>query len=186
MTTRTKATFAPTIAELAPSFRRSLEAQNRSGKTLIAYSEAVRLLDGFLAAQGMPREVGHVRREHIESFIKDQLTRLKPVLAASRYQQFWRWAVEDGEVKASPMANMRPPTVPDDPPPVMSEDDLRALLKACEGQEFVDRRDMAIVRLWQLGACSDKGVGVLGTVDPRSQGVPKGNRFGAPRIELHA
>ena len=30
----------------------------------------------------------------------------------------------------------------------MSEDSLRALLKACEGQAFVDRRDMAIVRLF--------------------------------------
>ena len=46
------------------------------------------------------------------------------------------------------MANMRPPQVPEDPPPVMSEDNLRALLKACEGQAFVDRRDMAIVRLF--------------------------------------
>ncbi len=151
MTTTTKATFDPTIADLAPSFRRSLEAQNRSPKTLIAYCEAVRLLEGFLTAQGMPREVGHVRREHIEAFITDQLTRLKPATAASRYrslQQFWRWAVEEGEVKASPMANMKPPKVPDDPPPVMSEDDLRALVKACEGQAFVDRRDMAIVRLF--------------------------------------
>ena len=151
MATRTKATFVPTISDLAPSFRRSLEAQNRSPKTLTAYSEAVRLLDGFLADKGMPREVGHIRREHIESFIAAQLARLKPASAANRYrslQQFWRWAVEDGEVKASPMANMRPPLVPDDPPPVMSDDDLRALLKACEGQAFEDRRDMAIVRLF--------------------------------------
>ena len=92
--TATKATFVPTISDLAPSFRRSLEALNRSSKTLTAYSEAVRLLDGFLTTQGMPQTVGNVRREHIESFIADQLARLKPASAANRYrslQQFWRW-----------------------------------------------------------------------------------------------
>ena len=35
--------------------------------------------------------------------------------------------------------------MPDDPPPVLTNDELRQLLKACEGTSFDDRRDMAIV-----------------------------------------
>ena len=46
------------------------------------------------------------------------------------------------------MTNMRRPKVPDDPPPVLTNDELRQLLKACEGTSFDDRRDMAIVRVF--------------------------------------
>jgi integrase/recombinase XerC len=45
------------------------------------------------------------------------------------------------------MANMKPPHVPEEPPPVISEEQLRRLLRNCEGRDFMDRRDMAIIRL---------------------------------------
>jgi integrase len=45
------------------------------------------------------------------------------------------------------MERMKPPTVPEEPPPVLSEDDLRKLLRECEGKDFYSRRDTAIVRL---------------------------------------
>jgi site-specific recombinase XerD len=149
--TTTKTTFVPTISDLAPSFRRSLEAENKARKTILAYTEAVRLLGDFLETQGMPQEAGSVRREHIEVFMAEQLARLKPASAANRYrslQQFWRWCVIEGEIKDTPMKNMSPPKVPEDPPPVMTQADIRALLKACEGQTFDDRRDRAIVMLF--------------------------------------
>ena len=45
------------------------------------------------------------------------------------------------------MAAMRPPAVPEAPPRVLNDEQLRRLLKACEGREFADRRDAAILRL---------------------------------------
>ena len=62
-------------------------------------------------------------------------------------QPFWRWAIEEGFIRESPMANMRPPIVPEQPVPVLELDQLRALLEACEGDRFEDRRDTAIIRL---------------------------------------
>ncbi|MGI8616187.1 MAG: tyrosine-type recombinase/integrase [Actinomycetota bacterium] len=41
---------------------------------------------------------------------------------------------------------MKPPRVPEEPPAALSEDELRGLLKACDGNDFVDRRDTAIIR----------------------------------------
>jgi integrase len=46
------------------------------------------------------------------------------------------------------MANMKRPNVPEEYPDVLSEDQLRALLKACNGTGFEDRRDTAIIRLF--------------------------------------
>ncbi len=99
----------------------------------------------------MPTAAGSVRREHVEAFIADQLTRWTPSTAASRYrylQQFFRWLDEEGEIPASPMARMKPPAVPDAPVPVLSDDELRRLLAACDGRGYEERRDAAIIRLF--------------------------------------
>jgi integrase len=39
-------------------------------------------------------------------------------------------------------------TVPEVPVPLLSEDELKAVVKSCEGTSFEDRRDMAIIRLF--------------------------------------
>ncbi|MEZ5264686.1 MAG: site-specific integrase, partial [Acidimicrobiales bacterium] len=62
-------------------------------------------------------------------------------------QQLFRWLVDEDEIAASPMASMRPPKVPTNPPPVVEGADLTKLLKACEGRDFAARRDMAIISI---------------------------------------
>ncbi len=99
----------------------------------------------------MPLQVGAIRREHVEAFLADILERFKPATAANKFrslQQFFRWLLEEGEIIEGPMRNMRPPHVPEEPVPILSEGQLRSLFKACEGRLFVDRRDMAIVSLF--------------------------------------
>ena len=136
---------------LVLSFRRHLLAENKAPATVGTYLGSLRCLGEFLVDQGMPTDPAAVTHEHIEEFIADQLRRFKPATAANRYralQTFYRWMVEEGEISSSPMAKMRPPTIPDNPPAVLSEADLARLLKACEGKEFADRRDAAFVRLF--------------------------------------
>ena len=140
-----------TVDELAQSFRRSLKAENKAVRTLETYGQALDLFARFLRDRGMPVEVAEIRREHVEDFITDLLARgQKPATASNRYRAlavFFRWAVEDGEISASPMEKMSPPKVPEDPPDVLTEDELRRLVKACQGKSFEDRRDMAAVML---------------------------------------
>ena len=45
------------------------------------------------------------------------------------------------------MERMRPPIVPEEPPAVLREAELKAIFDACSGSSFEDRRDTAIVRL---------------------------------------
>jgi len=148
--------ITPTIVDLAPSFARGLRAANLSPRTEQTYGYAIRDLAAFLEAAGMPAEVASVAREHIESWIENLLARRKPATALAYFksvQQFFRWAVEEGEVTDSPMAKMRPPRVPDNPPPVLSEEQVRTLLQACAGQDFEDRRDAAIIRTFYDTGC---------------------------------
>jgi site-specific recombinase XerD len=133
------------------SFARSLRASNLSARTAETYTESARQLARFLAEKGMPQDVAKVRREHVEAFITDLLDRWKPATANNRFrglQSFFKWLQEEGEVKQSPMQRCRPPRVPEEPPDVLREPELRAILATCErGQGFEDKRDHALLRV---------------------------------------
>jgi site-specific recombinase XerD len=153
--TTTKSANATTspddVRALLTSWRRSLAARRVSPATIATYTSAVERLADFLEAQGMPTRVGAIRREHVEAFIADLLTRRSPATAHNRYrgcQAFFTWATEDGEVKVSPMVHMKQPRLPETPPPVLREAQLQALLDACaRDKSFNGRRDEAILRL---------------------------------------
>ena len=134
------------------SFELHIRAENLSRATLVAYSGAARQFHSYLVNHGMPSDVADIRREHVESFIADLLLKWKPATANNRYrglQSFFKWALEEGEVKTSPMANMKPPRIPENPPPVLREDDLKRLLATCEhSQDFESRRDAALIRVF--------------------------------------
>jgi site-specific recombinase XerD len=106
-----------------------------------------------------------ITRDDVRDFIADQLKRWRPLTARNRYrglQAFFKWAVAEGELDASPMAGMNPPQIPDEPPPVLTDDELRRLLKACEGRDFADRRDAAILRLFlDTGARVSEAAGTM-------------------------
>src|SRR5690242_19502060 len=97
------------LKALSDSYQRSLLAENKSAKTVDTYMEGLRLFSVFLAEKAMPLVVAHIRREHVEAFIADLLANWKPATAHNRYRAlhgFFRWCVAEGELKASPMANM--------------------------------------------------------------------------------
>jgi site-specific recombinase XerD len=136
---------------LAKSYERSLLAANRSPATIAVYISGVRQFGAFLHQRGMPLTVAAITREHVEEFINHVLRRWTPATAAIRFrgvQSFFRWAVEEGEIKESPMARMKPPTVPEPSTPMLSGAQLKRLLQTCEGRDFMSRRDMAILRLF--------------------------------------
>lgn len=132
----------------AQGFELTLDSQGKSANTIKSYLEAVEQFAAFLEAKGMPLSAASLTREHVESFIVDQRQRHKPATAANRYrslQQFFNWLVEHGEIKVSPMAKMKPPKVPVVPPPVLRDEQMQALLKACAGPGFDERRDKAMI-----------------------------------------
>jgi site-specific recombinase XerD len=132
------------------SWERSLRASRRAPKTRQNYLDAAGQLVEYLEEHGMPAAAAVVRREHVEAFLADLAETRSPSTVATRYralQQFFKWLVEEGEADETPMRNMRPPTIPDAPVAVLSDDDLKRLLDTCAGRDFEQRRDAAIIRL---------------------------------------
>jgi site-specific recombinase XerD len=131
--------------------------------TIRTYIGACDRLHDHLVKMGMPLDPVNIRREHIESFLTGMRDAgYKPASMANRYralQQFFKYLVEEGEIPDSPMARMQPTPVPDESPDVLSEQEIDALLRTCEGRDaqpggdmphnrLVRRRDAAIIRLF--------------------------------------
>jgi len=140
--------MAGSSVDLPASFERHLRAENKAARTVETYLEAVLQLEAFLAARG--RGLATASREDIEAYLAGLLARWKPATAANRYRAlrvFYAWLEEEGEIATDPMAKMKPPRVPEQPAPVLTEDLLRRLLAACAGRDFEARRDRALILL---------------------------------------
>jgi site-specific recombinase XerD len=62
-------------------------------------------------------------------------------------RRFSAWLAEEGEIPGDELGRMKPPKLDAKAVNPLSEDQLRALLAACKGPEFRDKRDEAIIRL---------------------------------------
>jgi site-specific recombinase XerD len=104
---------------------------------------------------------GGTRREHIEAWLVDPGHEAKKAATLSVYyrspQPFFTWAVSEGEIGSSPMERMRPPMVPEQPVAVLTGAQIDALLWACQGPAFVNRRDEPIVQLLVDTGCAPAG-----------------------------
>lgn len=124
------------LLALNRSFRRTLEAENKSPRTIEAYTDAVRLLATYCQAHGHPALASVLERRHVQAFIADQLTRWKPATAHNRYRglhAFFKWAVAEGDLQASPMDGMKPPQLPEQPVEVVRPEHLARLLRPARG-----------------------------------------------------
>jgi site-specific recombinase XerD len=142
---------AGSYQDLRDSFRRSLRASGRSPKTERIYLRAIDDLGRYLAGQGMPTEPSAIKREHVEEYLASLRERgLSPATVSQVYRalaQWWRWLVEEGEIKVSPQVHIKPPIVPLQPPPVLGEAELDRLLATCQSRDFNSIRDLAIIAL---------------------------------------
>lgn len=133
------------------SWLRSLRARNLSAKTVKTYREAAEGLAAWLARSGGPSDLAAISREHVEGYIEHLVETQADSTANNRYrglQQLFKWATEEEEIPVSPMARMRPPMITEKPVPVLTDETLKKLLRACAGKEFTELRDTAILRMF--------------------------------------
>jgi site-specific recombinase XerD len=124
---------------------------NRSPATRDQYLMSVGQMVDFFAATGMPDDPAKITREHVESFLAAFAETHKPSTVQTRFKClkiFFAFLREEGELTRDPMVNMRPPSIPEVPVPVLELEQLESLLKAADGKDFEGRRDTAILRLF--------------------------------------
>lgn len=137
-------------------FRRHLRAENKSPKTTDSYLQTARYFADWLTEHGRDPDLLAATRADVRDYVGEVAARPgrsgrgSPSTAASyfrRLQQLYRWAAAEGLTEGNVMAGLKPPLVPEAPVPVARPDHVAALLKACAGTTFADRRDNAMYRL---------------------------------------
>lgn len=162
------------LRELLPDWNRHLRATNKSPNTISTYLRSADEFVCFLEAEGLPSHAEALDTTHdghhlIERFIVHVQDRPhqrtgRPVTAgqvAKHYrhlQQLCRWLDETEDlITVSPFTKTKPPAVPEQPKSALTEAQLSALIAACAGKAFENRRDEALIRLFiDTGARADE------------------------------
>jgi site-specific recombinase XerD len=156
----------PPIEALAEGFMRSLRYQERSEKTIVIYAEAIRQLTVFLKFRRLPLDptvptFGDILQEFFEHL---QERGNKGSTVATRWRAlhaFFAWMVRKGHIdagpnggrrSAGPMDRLDPPKITVTAPPVLTTDQVKAMLAECEVRRndgpmwrFTHRRDRALL-----------------------------------------
>jgi site-specific recombinase XerD len=152
----------PDLAELVPEWGRALKAERRAPATISLYATGVRAFLHWCQDTGAPAQLD---KPTVQAWVGDLLdggaegatahARLKGV------RRFSAWLEEEGMLATNPLEGMHSPKLDRKVVQALDEDQLRALVKACAGREFADRRDEAMVRLMiDTGARAAEVLGV--------------------------
>jgi site-specific recombinase XerD len=131
-----------------------LRAERKSAKTVRTYLEAAQWLAAeYLIPAGFA-DWDQVKAKHVQEWTITLLGRYSDCYANNQFralQQFFKWhATEDpDEPRPNPMIGLKPPKIGDKLVPVFTEAELAALLDACKGGGFQNRRDYAIISLFK-------------------------------------
>jgi integrase/recombinase XerD len=138
----------PDLAALLPSWQLALRAERKSPGTIRTYTDGVTKFLRWCANSGHPAELS---RTTVQAFLADLLDAgQEGNTARSRdlaLKRFAAWMVGEGELSANPLTGLKPPKLDSKVVTALTDDQLKALIKACAGKSLQDRRDEAIVRL---------------------------------------
>jgi site-specific recombinase XerD len=141
--------MAELLEDLARSFARHLRAEGKAERTAIIYGQSVTFFGRWLVAHGREPTLDGLSRAAVREWLASLTEHNELSTVRTRYKglhRFCSWLVAEGEIDANPLAGLDPPTAPAKPVPILSDEQLAALLKACAGKEFRDRRDEAVIR----------------------------------------
>lgn len=143
--------MASSLDALARSFTRHLRAEGKADRTTVIYVQSVTYFGRWLADQGQPQTLGELTRSHLLGWFGSLTERgLEPGTIRTRHKgmtRFCRWLVDEGEIAEDPMRGLEAPTPREKPVPIVADEDLAKLLRACSGRDIEDRRDEAMFRV---------------------------------------
>ncbi len=138
----------PDFEHLQVSWTLALRSDGYAHNTLLTYKRALEDFAAWFAAEypGLgPCDIG---RDHLRLWIVQMRDTVSPATAGVRFcgmRQFCKWMLEEGEITQDVTLGIRSPSPGEPHTPVLSTDAIRALLAACAGNDFVSRRDTAVI-----------------------------------------
>lgn len=163
MTRAKKPAPSPDLAALLTSWEISLQAERKSPKTVRVYREGAQQFIRWCAAN---QREAVLDRATVQAFTASLLASgAEPHTARTRQgalRRYAAWLVAEGIAEQNQLLGMPQPKLDVKVTEPLSDDEMRLLLKACDGKTFRDRRDEAIVRLMhETGARAGEVANIL-------------------------
>ncbi|NYI41240.1 tyrosine-type recombinase/integrase [Demequina lutea] len=135
-------------SDLIDSWVLHLRAERKAAQTIKSYTTGVYGLMEWCASQGATPEI---TRANVNGYVAHMLEAgREPATARARQlgvRRFSAWLTDEGEMAADPLVGIKAPKLDSKVVHPLTDDQIRALIKACAGKDFRDLRDTAIVRL---------------------------------------
>ena len=135
------------LAALQPSWELSLRAERKAPATVKTYGDGLRAFLGWCAEHG---HTPALDKSLVNGFTAGLLESGREAATVRSRQlgirRFSAWLTEEGEIPADPLLGMRAPKLDSKVIEPLTEDQIKALIKACTGPDLRERRDEAIVR----------------------------------------
>jgi site-specific recombinase XerD len=127
-----------------------LRQQNRAAGTIRNYLMTLRQWSAWLAEQNdAPKALSDVRKEHITRWVAERTEFEAPETVLTRYRHlraFFKWAEREEIIDKNPMATLREPNAPTQPPPVLTPEQLKAIFDTTRADKsFAGVRDFGIL-----------------------------------------
>jgi len=136
------------LAALLDSWTVALNAERKSDQTIKAYRHGVR---GYLQWCGDNDAPADLSRASVNGYISHLLQAGRAAATARARQlalrRFTAWLTDEGELDADPLIGIAAPKLDKQVVQPLTAEQIRGLLKACDGKTMLDRRDTALVRL---------------------------------------
>lgn len=136
------------LEALLDSWRLAMRAERKSANTLRIYTAGVMSFLRWCDDAEQPREI---TRTAVQAFVADMIDAgAEPATALVKQKsvrQFSAWLTAEGEFDDDPLLGIKPVKLDTKVVDALTDDELKAMLKACAGKELSDRRDEAILRL---------------------------------------
>ncbi|UQA92674.1 tyrosine-type recombinase/integrase [Streptomyces halobius] len=136
------------IQDLLDYWAIHLRAERKSPQTVKTYTDGVR---AFLRWADLTGHAPALDRPTVNAFISCLLADgAQATTARSRQlavRRFSAWLAKEGEIPADQLSDLKPPKLDEKVTEALTDEQCKALVAACRGPDFRDRRDEAIVRL---------------------------------------
>lgn len=136
------------LPALLRSWLLALRAERKARETLKSYRTGVERFIAWTQDEGVPTlldrpTVNAWTADMIRNGLEGSTVRTRQLAV----RLFSTWLADEGEIDIDVLASLKPIKVDDKIVEPLSDDELTAMIKTCQGKSFRDRRDEAIIRI---------------------------------------
>ena len=143
--------MSETLESLRASFNRSLRVEGKADRTLVLYGQSIIYFSAWLVEKRLPADLSSLTRDNVLGWLDALRARgLTTGTIRTRWRglrRFTSWLVAEDILANDPLAGIVVDKPESPPVPILTDEELTALINACKGKGFNDLRDAAVIRL---------------------------------------